>query len=140
MGGGVVASSEGDGKKRSATIDATAGALAGCLARFAVGPLDVVKIRLQVQREPTVRAAGAASKYSGFSQALRTIYREEGVRGLWRGTVPGLLLTVPYTAVQFVSLQQIRKAAANLGLTGVPHASEQLLHHAQCLSPLHTCT
>ncbi|PNG99170.1 Mitochondrial thiamine pyrophosphate carrier, partial [Tetrabaena socialis] len=40
--------------------------------------------------------------------------------GLWRGTVPGLLLTVPYTAVQFVALQQIRQAAADYGLTANP--------------------
>lgn len=39
-------------------------------------------------------------------------------QGLWRGTVPGLLLTVPYTAVQFVALQQVRQAAASCGLTG----------------------
>lgn len=40
------------------------------------------------------------------------------MQGLWRGTVPGLLLTVPYTAVQFVALQQVKEAAAKMGLTG----------------------
>lgn len=40
------------------------------------------------------------------------------MQGLWRGTVPGLLLTVPYTAVQFVALQQVKEAAAKLGLVG----------------------
>lgn len=39
-------------------------------------------------------------------------------QGLWRGTVPGLLLTVPYTAVQFVALQQCKQYAAAMGLTG----------------------
>lgn len=38
------------------------------------------------------------------------------VQGLWRGTVPGLLLTVPYTAVQFVALQQCRSFAKRNGL------------------------
>jgi hypothetical protein len=32
--------------------------------------------------------------------------------------VPGLLLTIPYTAVQFVALQQCKEAAAKLGWTG----------------------
>ncbi len=32
--------------------------------------------------------------------------------------MPGLLLTVPYTAVQFVALHQCKEAAARLGLTG----------------------
>ena len=37
-------------------------------------------------------------------------------QGLWRGTLPGQLLTVPYTAVQFVALQQFKAAAARRGL------------------------
>jgi solute carrier family 25 (mitochondrial thiamine pyrophosphate transporter), member 19 len=32
--------------------------------------------------------------------------------------VPGLLLTIPYTAVQFVALHQAKEAAAHWGLTG----------------------
>ncbi len=38
------------------------------------------------------------------------------VQGLWRGTVPGQLLTIPYTAVQFVALQQCRTFAKRHGL------------------------
>ncbi|EFJ40054.1 mitochondrial substrate carrier [Volvox carteri f. nagariensis] len=110
--------------KHRMIIDATAGAIAGCIARVITGPLDVIKIRFQVQLEPIMGAsaqaqAGLRSKYTGFRQALTTIVREEGVPGLWRGTVPGLLLTVPYTAVQFVALQQVRQAAAAYGLTGM---------------------
>lgn len=145
--------------QRRAILDAIAGALAGAVARMVVGPLDVLKIRFQVQLEPIARAQGgqlsAASKYTGFKQALMTIAREEGIQvlcsfmpmvpdrkgqlchsqlkdysvkwhpadrhcackqGLWRGTVPGLLLTVPYTSVQFVALQQCRSFAARHGL------------------------
>ncbi|KAL4450211.1 hypothetical protein ABPG77_010880 [Micractinium sp. CCAP 211/92] len=53
-------------------------------------------------------------------QAFVTIFREEGIKGLWRGTVPGQLLTVPYTAVQFVALQQCRQAARRLGFAEHP--------------------
>ncbi len=49
-------------------------------------------------------------------------------QGLWRGTVPGLLLTVPYTAVQFVALQQVRQAAASCGLTGVQGQGVRVVH------------
>ena len=67
-------------------LDAGAGALAGCISRFVVGPLDVIKIRFQVQLEP-IRAhpdAPAASyfmqsKYTSFRQAFFTILKEEGV-------------------------------------------------------------
>ncbi|GLC38991.1 hypothetical protein PLESTB_001774000 [Pleodorina starrii] len=122
--------SSGDDKKEKGKhrviIDATAGAIAGCIARVITGPLDVIKIRFQVQLEPIIGAppqAAQRSKYTGFGQALTTIVREEGVQGLWRGTVPGLLLTVPYTAVQFVALQQVRQAAAAYGFTANPGAA-----------------
>ena len=131
-GGGSGKSGGGDGKSSSAKAssspstssssspspaqDALAGACAGALARVCVGPLDVLKIRFQVQLEPVLGEAAAlqaaGSKYRGLGQALRLIVREEGVAGLWRGTVPGLLLTVPYTAVQFVTLQAVKGAAA----------------------------
>ncbi|KAK9817908.1 hypothetical protein WJX72_004133 [[Myrmecia] bisecta] len=106
-----------------AILNAAAGAAAGAIARVAVGPLDVLKIRFQVQIEPICKGASTAalpgqiaSKYTGIGQALKTILKEEGIQGLWRGTVPGLLLTVPYTAVQFVTLQQCKHFAHQHGL------------------------
>lgn len=64
------------------------------------GPLDVVKIRFQVQLEPVQGSGQAVGKYRGILQCMREIVKEEGVAGLWRGTVPGQLLTIPYCAVQ----------------------------------------
>jgi solute carrier family 25 thiamine pyrophosphate transporter 19 len=53
---------------------------------MAISPLDVVKIRLQVQPEPfnlermfSVHARNSI-KYSGIVQAFKTIIAEEGVR------------------------------------------------------------
>lgn len=42
--------------------------------------------------------------------------RKPQQQGLWRGTVPGLLLQVPYTAVQFVALEHFRAWAHRSGL------------------------
>ena len=71
-----------------------------------VAPLDVIKIRLQVQVE-----RGASGKYRGLADATRTILREEGARAMWAGTVPALLLWVPYTAIQFTVLNTFKEAA-----------------------------
>lgn len=38
------------------------------------------------------------------------------VQGLWRGTLAGQLLYVPYAAIQFATLQQCNAAAARLQL------------------------
>ncbi|KAI7835819.1 hypothetical protein COHA_010286 [Chlorella ohadii] len=103
----------------NALLTAVAGALAGAVARFVVGPLDVLKIRFQVQLEP-IAAGVKTSHYTSMRQALVTIVKEEGIKGLWRGTVPGQLLTVPYTAVQFVALQQCRALARQYGLADSP--------------------
>jgi len=102
------------GKKEggvNALATALAGGVAGATARVFVAPLDVVKIRLQVQLE------GAGSgKYRGLVQAARTILREEGARGLWAGTVPALFLWVPYTAIQFTVLSKFNEEAERRGL------------------------
>lgn len=45
-------------------------------------PTDVVKVRFQAM----IRlGAGGERKYRGTMDAYRTIAREEGVRGLWKG-------------------------------------------------------
>ena len=75
MGGST--KSNGDSKAPK-WAHAIAGGLAGAVSRLAVGPLDVVKIRMQVQLEPI--AQGMNSKYTGIVQALRTIVREEGIQ------------------------------------------------------------
>lgn len=46
-------------------------------------PTDVVKVRFQASIH--LGSSGSDRKYSGTMDAYRTIAREEGVRGLWKG-------------------------------------------------------
>lgn len=107
-----------------ALVSAVAGAISGAVSRFLVGPLDVMKIRFQVQLEPISvignAGRGVHSKYTSLHQAFVTILKEEGMSGLWRGTVPGQLLAIPYTAVQFVALEQAKRTADMLGCRNHP--------------------
>jgi hypothetical protein len=68
-----------EARQASAKLTATAGALAGVVARFVVGPLDVLKIRFQVQLEP-IAAGAMPAHYTSLRQALVTIVKEEGVK------------------------------------------------------------
>lgn len=65
---------------KMAVINAASGALAGAIARFVIGPLDVIKIRFQVQIEPIARNSARRSKYVSLGQAIKTIIKEEGVK------------------------------------------------------------
>lgn len=59
-------------------VSGAAGAVSGAMARFIVGPLDVIKIRFQIQLEPITH--GQLSKYASLRQAVATIVKEEGIQ------------------------------------------------------------
>ncbi|KAK6138929.1 hypothetical protein DH2020_027327 [Rehmannia glutinosa] len=109
---------EEPGQLKRAFIDASAGAISGGISRTVTSPLDVIKIRFQVQLEPTTqwallrRDAFGPSKYTGMLQATKDIFREEGLRGFWRGNVPALLMVMPYTAIQFTVLHKLKSLAS----------------------------
>ncbi|KAL9390502.1 hypothetical protein Peur_019107 [Populus x canadensis] len=123
MEGEEPATADGGGQIKRALIDATAGAIAGGISRTVTSPLDVIKIRFQVQLEPTslwalVRSnVTAPSKYTGMLQATKDIFREEGLPGFWRGNVPALLMVMPYTAIQFAVLHKLKTFAAGSSKT-----------------------
>ncbi|GAO14399.1 hypothetical protein UVI_02055220 [Ustilaginoidea virens] len=84
----------------------TAGAVAGLVSRFVIAPLDVIKIRLQLQPyslsdPPAPPSQGPA--YRGAAATLKHILRHEGLTGLWKGNVPAELLYVCYASLQFTT-------------------------------------
>ncbi|PGH08871.1 hypothetical protein AJ80_07743 [Polytolypa hystricis UAMH7299] len=91
-----------------------AGAIAGLISRFCIAPLDVVKIRLQLQvhslSDPTAppsRILSANPVYKGTFSTFRTIVRDEGITGLWKGNIPAELLYVTYGALQFTTYRTL---------------------------------
>ncbi|XP_073540136.1 mitochondrial thiamine pyrophosphate carrier isoform X3 [Phyllobates terribilis] len=97
-----------EGRLLSATEVATAGSLSGLVTRAAISPLDVIKIRFQLQIED-VNGCGKPGKYRGILHAVTLILREEGVFGFWKGHIPAQLLSVCYGAVQFASFEALTK-------------------------------
>uniref|UniRef100_A0A1I8FZI2 Solute carrier family 25 member 32 n=2 Tax=Macrostomum lignano TaxID=282301 RepID=A0A1I8FZI2_9PLAT len=68
-----------------------AGVAGGLLSTLALHPLDLVKIRFQV--DEGVGASGRPSSrpvYRGLMHALSSIYRTQGLTGLYAGVVPNL--------------------------------------------------
>ncbi|XP_066237287.1 mitochondrial thiamine pyrophosphate carrier isoform X1 [Saccopteryx leptura] len=93
-----------DGRNISNFEAAVAGSVSGLVTRLLISPLDVIKIRFQLQIERLSRSDPNA-KYHGILQAGRQILQEEGPTAFWKGHIPAQLLSVGYGAVQFLSFE-----------------------------------
>ncbi|KAF7992602.1 hypothetical protein HCN44_004946 [Aphidius gifuensis] len=105
----------GNNIKQEAGVDvALAGAASGFMTRFICQPLDVIKIRFQLQVEPiSHRHSG---KYRSFFHAAVTMFHEEGVSSLWKGHVPAQLLSISYGTIQFYTYNKLMEYSKNENL------------------------
>lgn len=72
----------------SPVVKAVAGSLGGIVEACLLQPVDVIKTRLQLDK---------SGKYKGMVNAGSTIFKEEGLRALWKGLTPFLgQLTLKY--------------------------------------------
>jgi len=100
-----------------------AAAEGGAVVCLITNPIWVVKTRLQLQRGSALKAAGVARagasagaskvqvpmvQYTGFMDGVRRITQEEGVRGLYRGLGPSLLM-VSHGAIQFMVYEELKR-------------------------------
>lgn len=94
------------GDDKLATSESLAlGACAGTFAKFVTLPLDNVKKRMQVAGQ----FAGGGEHFSHPLGVLCKIWRNEGVRGLFRGTVPSLVKAAPNSAIGFASYEAAKR-------------------------------
>lgn len=88
-----------------------AAAEAGVLTLVMTNPIWVVKTRLCLQyTEGAGAGAGAAASathYNGMMDALIKTYKYEGVRGLYKGFVPGVF-GVSHGALQFMAYEEMK--------------------------------
>lgn len=74
-----------------------AGCTTGAMAVSFAQPTDVVKVRFQAQvRLPE---SGSVKRYSSTLEAYKTIARDEGIKGLWKGKLINEGLT--FTELKF---------------------------------------
>ncbi|XP_048405921.1 mitochondrial brown fat uncoupling protein 1 isoform X1 [Stegostoma tigrinum] len=83
-----------------------AGCTTGALAVQVAQPTDVVKVRFQAQ----VNLRCVTKRYHGTLQAYRSIAREEGIRGLWKGTCPNIVRNAIVNCSELVTYDIIKEA------------------------------
>ncbi|XP_054238261.1 mitochondrial uncoupling protein 3-like isoform X1 [Indicator indicator] len=83
-----------------------AGCTTGAVAVACAQPTDVVKVRFQA----SAARPHAALRYSGTWDAYRTIAREEGIRGLWRGSLPNIARNAIVNCGEMVTYDLLKDA------------------------------
>ncbi|CAH0721994.1 unnamed protein product, partial [Brenthis ino] len=98
---------------------AIAAGVGGALGSIAGTPFFLVKTRLQAQATKTI-AVGHQHKHSGTFNALRDIYKMEGVKGLFRGVGPQIPRGAVGSGSQMVSFTYAKEWLQNKGYIQSP--------------------
>ncbi|XP_062379136.1 mitochondrial brown fat uncoupling protein 1 [Sardina pilchardus] len=96
----------GGSDNASIGIRILAGCTTGAMAVSCAQPTDVVKVRFQAQQN----LQGVARRYNGTMQAYRQIFQLEGLRGLWKGTLPNITRNALVNCTELVSYDLIKEA------------------------------
>ena len=92
--------------------------IGSCVAETATCPIDVVKVRMQLQGE-----LGATRQYSSVTNAVPKIIRSEGVRGLFKGLQPALLRQATYGSIRMGIYEPIKSFFNGLAVRHTGHAA-----------------
>ncbi|XP_043718731.1 mitochondrial carrier protein CoAc2 [Telopea speciosissima] len=92
-------------------LDLIAGSLAGGTAVICTYPLDLVRTKLayQIVGPSSVNIKGTELVYRGIFDCFSKIYRESGVRGLYRGVAPSLYGIFPYSGLKFYFYEEMKR-------------------------------
>jgi Mitochondrial carrier protein len=96
-------------KQLGMAVNFTAGAFGGGLATLLTQPQDVVKTRMQVYSR-AARAVGGevgTRQYRTAGETIRTVMREEGLHGFFRGAYPRFLKRILGSAITWMVYEEI---------------------------------
>ncbi len=86
------------------TANLVLGATAGTIAVTFTYPTDVIRRRIQIMGSPE-----QPDVYKNMWDAFATVYRKEGMNGLFKGLIPCYLKVIPATALLFMSNEILKK-------------------------------
>ncbi|XP_044953543.1 mitochondrial carrier protein CoAc2-like isoform X1 [Hordeum vulgare subsp. vulgare] len=96
-------------------LDLVSGSIAGGTAVVSTYPLDLVRTKLayQLQVKGAVNLSLRESKpseqvYKGILDCVKTIHRQNGLKGLYRGMAPSLYGIFPYSGLKFYFYEKMK--------------------------------
>jgi len=96
-----------------------AGGVAGAVSRTSTAPLDRLKIFMQVY----------ASRTNDFRvlNSLHALFKEGGLKGLWRGNGVSVMKIIPESAIKFWAYEQAKMLIASNNRTGQISGAERFV-------------
>lgn len=88
-------------------MSVAAGAFSGLFVRCVIAPVDIIKIRLQLQITP--------SQYKSITRTIYDLYKNEGIAAFWKGNVPASLMYLAYGGSQFYTFTVLSNAISYSG-------------------------
>lgn len=82
---------------------------AGAIQSLILTPVELVKIRLQLQNSKTATSSQQVYRHKGPVDVARSILRREGLKGLYRGFTITVLRDAPAHCVYFWSYEYMRE-------------------------------
>lgn len=115
--------------------NAAASTMGASVVALLVTPLDVAKVRMQAHVCPVGGSMPCADPAhpNGTVDMMRRIVRADGVRGLWRGLTPTLILAVPTTGFYFTLYEAMR---SHCGMSPLVAGASARVVAATVASPL----
>ncbi|XP_021681413.1 uncharacterized protein LOC110665546 isoform X2 [Hevea brasiliensis] len=83
-------------------VKIASGAFAGAIATALTNPVEVLKVRLQVNTNPSPSQGGPIAE-------MRRIVSEEGIRALWKGVGPAMARAAALTASQLATYDETKR-------------------------------
>lgn len=103
-GGSGLGEGNGKGGLEEFSVAFISGATSGSVAAVATHPFDLIKTRLQVQTKSSNRHSGKGSR---TISALRSIVRDEGWQGMFRGLSPRVAKVAPACGLMIGSYEAV---------------------------------
>jgi hypothetical protein len=82
--------------------------ISACCGASATNPVDVVKIRMQIDGDLAKRES-RPRVYTGMVQGMRTIFAQEGVSGLYKGVGGSLCREMSYSGFRFGAYETVKE-------------------------------